>query len=368
MTEQDEEKLAKLLTENPSLTCSELARETGLSRSAVDRWKQRIKRKAMTDNMPEGYIIKGKSTCRNAEGDIILEWTKTDLEKEKTLELVQMAVDDMVDQCKGKSEFVKPPKNTNSDLMAVYPIADVHLGLYTWDEEVGTSWDTGKCEKVLLECMTYLVEAAPPAEHCLIPNLADFFHTDNDQNQTARSGHTLDVDTRRAKVFLTGVRAYRKMIQLALSKHKNVVVKSAIGNHDDHSILHLAVTMQAYFENNPRVTIELPINPFGYHEFGKNLIGIHHGNLKADRYPLIMAADQSAAWGRTTRRVFMTGHIHNKTVVEHPGCMVESFRSPAAKDSWTHASGYRAERDMQLIVLHRERGEISRTRIGVDNL
>jgi hypothetical protein len=369
MTEQDEAKLAALKAQHPEWGRGKLAEASGVQPSAVGRWLARIKKKAMSNGAEDGYFVKGKSTCRNADGEVVLEWTKTNIEKEEEFNLLQFAVDDMVSECRGKSVIIKPPPLCKSNLIACYPIPDVHHGLYAWGEENGgIDWDTDKSERAIVSAMSYLVDSAPATDLCLIANLADFFHTDNERNQTERSGHNLDVDSRQAKVFISGVRAFRRMIELALAKHKKVVVKFSKGNHDDHSILALAAVMEAYFENNSRVEIHLPINPFSYLEFGSNLYGMHHGNLKRDKYPLIMAADMPEAWGRTKYRTFFTAHIHHETMLEMPGCKVESLGAPTAPDVYTHGSGYRSRRDMQLIVADKDRGEISRTRIGVDSL
>jgi hypothetical protein len=162
-------------------------------------------------------------------------------------------------------------------------------------------------------------------------------------------------------VFRTGVKAHREMINLALKKHEHVTVKSGLGNHDKQSIFCLMEMMGAYFENEPRVTIHSPVDPFSYHEFGKNLIGLCHGNgVKVAELPMIMADDQSEAWGRTVFRHFLYGHIHHKTFKAYTGCSTESFKSIASRDSWHHGSGYRADRGMERLDYHEDGGIDSR--------
>ena len=158
------------------------------------------------------------------------------------------------------------------------------MGMYAWGEESGEDYDVDIAETLLVNSMTELVESAPDSEECYIANLADYFHTDTAENRTRQSGNILDVDTRWGKIFQVGVRAKREVINLALKKHKRVVVSSGRGNHDDESIFCLMM-MKAYFENEPRVIINLPINPFAYYVYGRNLIGLHHGNIKADKLP-----------------------------------------------------------------------------------
>lgn len=78
-----------------------------------------------------------------------------------------------------------------------------------------------------------------------------------------------------------------------------------------------------------------------------------------------MAADRPEDWGQTRHRYFYTGQIHNQTVTELPGLVCESFRTLAAKDAYAAGAGYRAGRDMRLIVHHRDHGEIERHRCDV---
>jgi hypothetical protein len=73
-------------------------------------------------------------------------------------------------------------------------------------------------------------------------------------------------------------------------------------------------------------------------------------------------------WGASTHRYWYVGHVHHKDVKEYPGCIVEYVRTLAARDAWHQGQGYRAGRDMQLIVHHREHGEIERHRCDVGML
>ena len=73
-----------------------------------------------------------------------------------------------------------------------------------------------------------------------------------------------------------------------------------------------------------------------------------------------MACDRAKDWGETEHRFIYHGHIHHSSISEHPGVLVESFRTLAAKDAWHSSSGYRSGRDMKCIIHHKEYGEISR--------
>jgi len=215
----------------------------------------------------------------------------------------------------------------------------------------------------------HLVACAPHSHEALVINLGDFFHADSLDNQTRQSHNKLDVDTRWTKVLRVGLRIMRTIIETALTKHRRVRVINEIGNHDEHTSQMLTLALSSMYERNPRVTFDQSPARFHYHSFGRNFIGVHHGDtVKPDSLGAIMAADRPLEWGMSVYRYWYTGHVHNRRVFELPGCLVESFRTLAAKDAWHAESGYRSGRDMQAIVLHRDFGEVCRHRVGIEML
>jgi len=354
---------------------SQVAKDFGVTQRTVEKTLQTLKRNAakkgyspehgMTHTVPDGFHVKGVSTYYK-DGEQVAQWVKSTTDRsERTIEAVESAVRDLIEDVKGKYRVVSPPKVCDTDLLAVYPVADAHIGLYAWAEESGQNHDTDMMIKVLTSSMAQMVDQAPSSETALIVDIGDYFHTDTNKNQTLASGNILDVDTRWKRVYELAAIGYRRLVTIALAKHKKVIVKAVPGNHDEHSAFTKAMLMQAFFETEKRVEVHLPYNPFEYHIFGSNLLGFNHGELKPDRLPLIMATDRAKEWGETENHHWFVGHIHHKTMHEFNGCIVESLRSPSAKDAWTHKSGYRSGRDLQQITYHRTRGEISRQRIAI---
>ena len=273
---------------------------------------------------------------------------------------MQEVVEGLKEEINGKSGLIEEPDVVNSDLLAVYPSGEPHIGLFSWPAETGEVYDCNVAKSIMFNLTKRLVDAAPPAEYALLPNVGDWFHSDNYDNVTRQSGNRLDVDTRWPKVFKTGVQIKVHLIKLALKKHKYVKVIITPGNHDEHTSFALSMILDAYFKDNPRVDIDLGVTPHKYYVFGQNLIGVTHGDKCAMKdLPGIMSCDMYKAWGQTKFRYWITGHIHHIQRHEFPGCVVESFRSIAAKDAW-HVKKYRSLRDLQVIVYHKDDGEIER--------
>ena len=156
------------------------------------------------------------------------------------------------------------------------------------------------------------------------------------------------------------------LITLALTKHPLVTVVNCIGNHDDHTSVMLSAFLGAYFHNEDRVEILPTTNKFNYIQHGKVAIGFTHGDtVKLNALSEIMATDQPKLWAESEHRYWFTGHIHHTTKQELRGCIVESFRTLAAKDAWHMNSGYRSGRDMFCIVHDKEYGEVERYRCDI---
>lgn len=310
---------------------------------------------------PLGYSVKGTSTLVDGDGTIKAQWVKTEAAKQEQEEQFRALAEELASIADGKVKPTKAPKVTDPELLTVYPMGDPHIGMYAWAEESGDDFDLDIAERDLTQAMVRLVQSAPKSDTALILNLGDFFHADNMENRTMRSGNALDVDTRWQKVLQVGARAFYALVQSALKKHQTVIVRNVIGNHDDHSAVFLGLLLDAYYRNEPRVRVELAPGGFWYMRFGKVLLGATHGDkAKWKDLAKIMAADRPDDWGKSEYRYWHTGHVHHDRMQEDMGVVMECHRTLAAKDAWHAAQGYRSGRTMKCIVYDAEYGEVER--------
>lgn len=353
---------------------SKVADEIGIRHQNVSRTLRLIKRKAaaagiapeadMTHPAAEGFNIKGVSTYYDDEGNVRGQWVKTQNTGFNVEEIADIFNQSLADF---KPIKVTPPKKTDKDLLAVYPMGDPHIGMLAHRNESGDDFDLKIATRDLQKATNALVDRSPATENALILNLGDFFHSDNDQNRTARGNNALDVDGRWHKVLKVGIDLMCEIVTSALRKHKKVLVKNIIGNHDAHSSLFISYALERMYHSEPRVTVDVQPSRFWYHKFGKVLIGSTHGDLaKPEKLPMIMAADKPQEWGDSKYRYWYTGHIHSRNVIESAGCTWESFRTLAAKDAWHSGMGYRSGREMCCILLHKKFGEVGRNTASLD--
>jgi hypothetical protein len=317
--------------------------------------------------LPEGHSIKGVSALVDADGRTVQSWVKTAADSVKANNLRDAILAVFADH--SAAVLPDPPAFTDADTMTVYPIVDLHLGLYAWARETGADYDVDISAGLLRAAVSNLVSRSAASETAIVLDLGDYFHADDSRNQTKRSGNPLDVDTRYARVLQVGYELVVETIELALQKHAKVIYRKLPGNHDDETSLMLAISIAAHFRNEPRVSVDTDPSRFFIHRFGKVMIGATHGDqLKKDDMAGFMSTNYPEEWGQTRFRHGFTGHIHHDTAKVRNGVKVESFNTLAAKDAWHAGMGFSSPRTAVSITMHRDYGEIDRFTVSLPML
>lgn len=308
------------------------------------------------------HFIKGESALVDNNGVTKMKWIKTDTDKAEKIEALRLGIIEAFDSYKGASEIVTPPETiVDSDLLVSLPIGDAHIGMLAWVEDAGENFNLKKAEDIYKTALSSMIKAAPNAAECLIKDMGDFLHRNDNKNSTPQSGNVLDCDGRAIKMKRVAVELLIHAVKEALKKFPLVRLKNVIGNHAPEAEQMLGLALELYFHNEPRVIVEVSTNKFWYYRWGKVLIGTCHGDgVKHGELPLIMAADVPEMWGLTVFRYFFIGHIHHQQIKEYQGCSVESINTLTPNDAWHHGAGYRSRKNIKLIVLHKEYGEIER--------
>lgn len=348
------------------------AKALGLHISTVNDSIAGLKRRVALSNggnqqlaaVPDPYYVKGTSTLLDSDGNTKLTWVKTAVDYDHMQSLQREFVKELCAGIEPAAPIPPPKKFEADDLMVGYPLGDHHFGMLAWGKETGDDWDTKLAKEQLQAATEYLVQRSPSSRTALFCNLGDLLHTDNRTNRTPASGHILDVDSRYARIIRFAAYGMCTSIEQLLRKHETVKVVNVPGNHDPDSASWVALVMEAYFRNNPRVIVETSPTKMLFHRFGLNMIAMTHGDtMKLMQIPGIMANLQPKMWGESTYRVCWTGHVHNKVTMnakEYAGADVEAFGVLPPSDAYAASMGYCSLRRMQSIALHIDGGELSR--------
>ena len=300
---------------------------------------------------------------------------RNEASSEAQAEIVAKALDGVIDRIDSKYEAKELPLNSisNSDLMTMYPYTDLHVGLLALKEVSGYDFDLKIAEQWVLASMEHLVQVSPNSETCLIAEMGDFLHAENDDNRT-KSGHSLDVDTRHSKIIEVAFNLMISLIEKALTKHKYVKFLSISGNHSENSSHYLKAVVKAYFRNEPRVKVVEDSRLHQYYQFGKVLLGYHHGHSTRGSTKLVecMLEDNLPIISDTKYRYWHIGHLHsnNKFLAKEDAfCSIEIHKNLPPRDAWAAGAGFRGNiGQVKSITYHKDFGEIGRNNWVVDML
>ncbi|MBV1929015.1 MAG: winged helix-turn-helix domain-containing protein [Gammaproteobacteria bacterium] len=355
---------------------SKTAEKLGCARQTVDASikTSTLKRAKMglTDDMDvaphvgPGYAIKGVSTLVGEDGKAKLRWVKTDLDKLAQEEAMAAVI-------AGMNEEIEPAKPVEregidvkpAELINLYTITDYHLGMLSWEEETGDNWNTSLAEDALVEWFNQAIQQSPESQKAVFAQLGDFMHWDGFDAVTPSSGHLLDADTRFQRLVRVSIRVIRRVIEMLLKKHDEVIVIMAEGNHDMSSSIWLRELFSTLYDNEPRVRIDINPDPYYCVEHGDCSLFFHHGHLKNFKaISEVFASKYREIFGRTKHSFAHMGHFHHGKMEENNLMVVEQHRTLSGKDAYATRGGYMAGRDAKVITYHEKYGEVSRVTIN----
>lgn len=322
----------------------------------------------MTRTVPDGYKVKGVSSYYNKDGNLTGQWVKSSADAERQAQMMIEAANALSEELPRLSPIKAPSINTPY-LLNLYTLTDCHVGMLAWHKEGGADWDLNIAERTLTGCFEQMVLRSPDADTCVIAQLGDWLHQDGLMPVTPTSGHVLDSDGRFSKVVGASIRILRRVIDLALSRHKKVILLMAEGNHDLASSVWLRHMFIALYEREKRLSVIDCELPYYAHQHGNVMLAWHHGHMKKNQdLPLLFAAQYPKVWGMTEKRYCHTGHRHHVEEKEHSGMMVIQHPTLAARDAYAARGGWISERQATAITYHQQYGQVARTTITPEML
>lgn len=350
-------------------TQRQIAQEYGMNQRTVEQRCARLAKKGhfhgngdASKFVPEGFAVKGTSTMHRANGEVIVSWTKTDQDREKLAAMMDAAIDAFCEELPRAKPHAPLSHSFKEDQLALYPVFDLHIGAMAHKHECGENYSTDISEKVLGDFFRYAVDVAPEAAKAVLLIGGDFLHSDGLDAVTPASGHVLDQDSRYAKLVHVAIRSTRRAVSAMLDKHREVEIQIIEGNHDQAGMIWLRAAMAAFYEDEPRVTVD--VSPMILHrtKWGKTLLGYTHGHTmkKAETRLAAMATDFREEFG-TSRYIYThSGHWHHQTITEGTLGIDEVHGQLGAKDAYAARGGWRSYRQAAVIVYSKEFGEIGR--------
>lgn len=360
---------------NAGMKNIDIARKYGISDRVIRIRKAKLAKKGVGHGrdvshlVPDGYKIKGTSSLVDESGNTKLQWVKTDTDAERQVELMKAVIEGM------KSEItpVAPVKVTRAKrddkLLNLYTVSDFHIGMLAWADESGDDWDMKIAEDLFSRWFDAAFQKAPDAGTGVVNLLGDFAHFDGLVAVTPASGHALDADTRYQKLVRYMIRMVRRVVDMALVKHKNVRLLIVQGNHDESGMIWLAEMFSTLYDNEPRVFVDTSPDVYKMVQHGKTTLFFHHGHkARFDAIEPVMIAKFRKAFGESVYSYAHVGHLHHQKIVESRNMIVEQHRTLAAKDAYASRGGWMSGRSANVITYSAEYGEVARLTISPEML
>jgi len=347
---------------NNGLTYKQIAEKYGMSKRNVERLGAKLaKRGLISTRRAPGFGVTGESVLVDKAGNTVMRWIKTARDRDEMERLMEAARDAFTEEIP-RAEAVPVPEIDFQKSLALYPVFDLHIGALAHKAECGESYDTGIAERVLNEFFDYAVGAAPMSEKAVLLLGGDVLHTDGLLPVTPSSNHVLDCDSRYAKLVYVAIRAVRRAVGKMLLNHKDIEIQVLSGNHDQSGMIWLRAALAAFYEDEPRVTVDVSPAIVHHTQYGKTFLAYHHGHTIKKPENLLSAcvSDWREDFGRSVAVYAHTGHLHHQSVVETSLGIVEHHGTLAGKDAYSTNGGWRSRRLAAVIIYSPDHGEIGR--------
>lgn len=357
------------------LSTRQIAEKYHISSRNVQIRKARLAKKGVGHGrdvsglVPDGYKVKGTSTLTDEYGNTKLQWVKTDVDAERQEAIMRAVIGAMKHEIKPLPAAPLPKKAQNHKLLNLYTVSDFHLGMLAWADETGDDWDMSIASDLFARWFDAAFQQAPDAGTGVINLLGDFAHFDSLDAVTPASGHILDADTRYQKLVRYMITMVRRVITMALAKHKQVKLLIVQGNHDESGMIWLAEMFHTLYDNEPRVTVDTSADVYKMVQHGKTTLFFHHGHkCRFDAIEPVMIAKFRKAFGQSEYSYAHVGHLHHQKIVESRNMIVEQHRTLAAKDAYASRGGWMSGRSANVITYSSDFGEVGRLTISPEML
>lgn len=311
--------------------------------------------------LPAGHVIKGVSALVNADGEEVIKWIKTSQDAEQR-DAAMRAVVEAFKSDLPRAVPVPAPSGRNADLLNQYTVTDLHFGMLAWREETGADYDLKIAEQLLLDWFAAAIRQSPDASTAILCQLGDLLHHDAHESVTPAHRNVLDADSRLQKMIRIVIRTMRRIVAMLLEKHEHVHIIMSDANHDPAGGAWLREMFAAFFEDEPRVTVDTSPSTYNVFEFGQTSLFYHHGHKrKIASVDSVFVGKFREIFGRTKHSYAHMGHLHSDEMKSAPTTMkVERHETLAGPDAYAANGGWLSGRSAKVITYSKRFGEVGR--------
>lgn len=333
------------------------------SKTADGAWVKQTKAAGEVFEVPAGFAHKRISNLSDGQGRTVARWDIVEQDKVQQLAAMKAAVEAFKEDIP-RALPVAAPAHTEDDLLNQYTITDHHLGALAWNEETrGGDYDLRIGEQLIIDWFAAAIAQSPPAKRAVFAQLGDFLHYDSFKSITPEHGHHLDSDSRYPKMVRAAIRIVRRVIGMLLAKHEQLDVIMCDANHDPAGEVWLREMLAAFYDDEPRVTVDTNPGTYSVIEHGDVSLFYHHGHRRGVKnVDSILVGKFRKIYGRTHFSYAHTGHKHSDELKTTDLMKVEQHETLAAPDAY--GSNWLSGRSAKVITYHKRFGEDGRVTLS----
>lgn len=333
-----------------------------LSSKVGETWVKQVRAPGEVFEIPPTHITGKITVNRDADGRVIQDWLRVEPDKALQDAAMRAAVAAFKEELP-RAEIVPAPSRYNrDDLLNQFTVTDAHFGMLSWGQETGADYDLEIAERLLLDWFAAAIAMSPNAATAVFAQIGDMLHYDGFESKTPTSGHILDADSRLPKVIRVVIRTLRRIVRMLLEKHDHVHLIMADANHDPASEAWLREMFAAFFEDEPRITVDSSASTYYVYEHGDVSLFYHHGHKRnVGNVDSVFAGQFREVYGRTKKSYAHLGHLHSDELKSTNLMKVERHETLAAADAYAANGGWLSGRSAKVITYHKQWGEVYRS-------
>ncbi len=311
--------------------------------------------------MPKTHFLGKMTVQRDPEGRVVQDWIRVMPDQVMREAAMREMVEALKEGLPTEAPATLLPLARNEDLLNQYTVTDLHFGSLSWREETGTDYDLKIAEQLVLDWFAMAIRLSPNAHTAVLAQLGDLLHFDSLESVTPTNRHVIDSDSRFAKIVRIVIRTMRRVIKMLLEKHEHVHIIMADANHDPASEIWLREMFAAFYEDEPRLSVERSPSTYNAFEWGDVSLFYHHGHRKKPKQvDTVFAGRFRELYGKTKFSYGHTGHLHSDALFSGNLMKVEQHETLAGRSSYEAQGGWLSEQSAKVITYSKRFGEVGR--------
>lgn len=230
----------------------------------------------------------------------------------------------------------------NSDELLVVPIYDVHFGRREYTAGEFKPYDIEEEKEKIVNHFTRYIDKLDRTFNEVILVIGQDYFNSSFTNFTSSQSHLQDNAVDPQVMYKEGIAALITLIERYSKITPSLKVIGNLGNHSTNEEYMAFMVIEAYFRNDPSITIDSSPAFRKYYRYGDSLIGFAHADKEHKRLAGLMQVEAKEDWAKSSTHVWLTGHLHHFKVESEHG--VEIYRVPSicVHDEWTNKNGFTA--------------------------